>query len=228
METHSSNPFPGAKSVPSTLTELAIRTAELPPSGTAPSGMRAQKLRLPHQRQGHEILYRACRERPPPDDRPISDPVARGGASRRKARARRKDPRQETAEHDRLLAAVEEFLEHSEEKNRPGTVSEYKRLLTTHFPFGTTRLADITSEQIEKRLKPLGNRPSEQQHAFTAIKVFFNWAQKRRYVQSNPCASLFSREVGKPIARSLRQRIANGTQDRPAPRSARTERSSSS
>ncbi len=72
--------------------------------------------------------------------------------------------------------------------------------MTSRFSFGTTRLADITSEQIEKKLKPLVDRPSEQQHAFTAIKVFFNWALKRRYVQSNPCSALFS--PSKPKSRS--------------------------
>ena len=101
------------------------------------------------------------------------------------------------------LAAVAEFLKRSAEKTRPGTVGEYKRLLTSHFPFGTTRLSDVTSEHIERRLKALGDRPSEQRHAFTAIKVFFNWALKRRYIQNSPCAALYSLAKAPSRARVL-------------------------
>jgi integrase len=116
------------------------------------------------------------------------------------------------------LAAVAEFLERSTEKNRPGTVGEYKRLLTSHFPFGTARLADITSEQIERRLKPLSDRPSEQRHAFMAIKVFFNWALKRRYVHSNPCAALFS-----PSKATSRSRVLTDKELRAVLKQARAE-----
>ena len=181
-------------------------------------GWRAQKLWLPHQCQGDEILHRACRERSPPDDRALphhSLAEARAAAKRALAEKTLGKMRPNTTGY---LAAIDEFLTHSEKKNRARTVSEYKRLLTTHFPFGTTRLADITSEQIEKRLKPLGDRPSEQQHAFTATKVFFNWAQKRCYVQSNPCASLFS-----PSKTESRSRFLTDAELRTVLRQARAE-----
>lgn len=97
-------------------------------------------------------------------------------------------------------AAVEEFIEVCNEKNRPGTVVEYRRLLNSHFPFGTTKLSEITIGQIEKYLKGLAGRPSEQRHAFVAIKMFFKWSLKRHYILANPCDALFG--LPKPPSRS--------------------------
>ena len=181
-------------------------------------GWRAEKFRLPYQREGYQVLHRASRERPSPHDRPLSNPLARGRSRHRQTRPRREDARKVRPNTTGYANAVDEFIERSAEKNRPGTVSEYKRLLTSHFPFGTTRLHDITSEQIEKRLKPLGDRPSEQQHAFTAINVFFNWAQKRRYVQSNPCVALFS-----PSKSESRTRVLTDSELRTVLKQARAE-----
>ena len=184
-----------------TLTELAIRTAELPVSGTLTlwdGGLKNFGCRVSAKGTKSFIVLLASGRRHTIGRYPIlSLAEARAAAKRALAEKTLGKVRPNTTGY---LAAVDEFLTHNEEKNRPRTVFEYKRLLTSRFSFGTTRLADITSEQIEKKLKPLVDRPSEQQHAFTAIKVFFNWALKRRYVQSNPCSALFS--PSKPTSRS--------------------------
>jgi hypothetical protein len=173
--------------VPSTLTELAIRTSELPVSGTLTlwdGGLKNFGCRVSAKGTKSFIVLLASGRRHTIGRYPIlSLAEARTAAKRALAEKTLGKIRPNTTGY---LAAVAEFLERSTEKNRPGTVGEYKRLLTSHFPFGTARLADITSEQIERRLKPLSDRPSEQRHAFMAIKVFFNWALKRRYVHSNP------------------------------------------
>ena len=219
MENHPSAPLRGAKSVPRTLTELAIRAAELPASGTLTlwdGSLKNFGCRISAKGTKSFIVLVASGSRQTIGRFPtLSLAEARAAAKRALAEKTLGKVRPNTIGY---LAAVEEFLVHSEAKNRPRTVLEYKRLLTAHFPFGTTRLADITSEQIEKRLKLLGDRPSERQHAFTSIKVFFNWALKRRYVQSNPCGALFA-----PAKTESRSRVLSDSELRTVLKNARTQ-----
>ena len=84
--------------------------------------------------------------------------------------------------------AKEQFLSACRRKNRPRTVSDYTRLLNRHFRFGRKRLTDISPEDIHRRIDKLANRPSEQHHALVAVKVFFNWAHSKHYVEDNPCS----------------------------------------
>jgi len=187
-----------------TLTELAIRTSELPPFGTLTLWDGALKnfgCRVSAKGTKSFIVLLASGRRHTIGRYPIlSLAEARAAAKRALAEKTLGKERPNTTGY---LAAVAEFLERCAEKNRPGTVGEYKRLLRSHFPFGTTRLSDVTSEQIERRLKALVDRPSEQRHAFTAIKVFFNWALKRRYIHNSPCAALYSLSTPPSRARVL-------------------------
>ena len=205
--------------MPSTLTELAIRTAELPASGTLTlwdGGLKNFGCRVSAKGTKSFIVLLASGRRHTIGRYPIlSLAEARAAAKRALAEKALGRTRPNTTGY---LAAVDEFISHNEEKNRARTAFEYRRLLTSHFPFGTTRLPDITSEQIEKRLKPLAGRPSEQQHAFTAIKIFFNWALKRRYVQSNPCAALFA-----PSKATSRSRVLADKELRAVLKQARAE-----
>jgi len=86
--------------------------------------------------------------------------------------------------------ALKLYLEASEAKNRPGTVTEYRRLLTNHFAFGRKRLSEITRADIQAKLNKLKDRPSEQRHAFVALKVFFNWAVREEHLPVSPIASM--------------------------------------
>ncbi|QJB70713.1 tyrosine-type recombinase/integrase [Parasphingorhabdus halotolerans] len=88
------------------------------------------------------------------------------------------------------LEALALYLEASSLKNRPGTVSEYRRMLTTHFAFGRKRLNEITRADIQTKLNRLKDTPSEQRHAFVAMKVFLNWAVREEYLSSNPIISM--------------------------------------
>ena len=56
--------------------------------------------------------------------------------------------------------ALKAFLEHSEQKNRPRTVRDYKRLLNRHFRFGREQLADISQQEIMRRIYRLKDTPS--------------------------------------------------------------------
>ena len=84
-------------------------------------------------------------------------------------------------------AALEQFLTFVERKNRSRTHKEYIRALNRYFPFGTTRLADITRDEIARRLDKLAETPAQQGRALVYCKTFFNWSMKRGYLDRNPC-----------------------------------------
>ena len=104
--------------------------------------------------------------------------------------------------------AKKQFLEECEQRVKEGdlkarTLYDYRRLLKKHFAFGRRRLADITAEDIARRIKLITDAPSERNHALVAIKVFLSWARKapRRYIASNPCEGMV------PKKRASRKRV---------------------
>jgi len=86
--------------------------------------------------------------------------------------------------------ALNLYLEVVSQKNRPRTVFEYQRLLTSHFAFGRKRLSEISRADIQAKLNRIKDRPSEQRHALVALKVFLNWAVRDEHLDANPIASL--------------------------------------
>jgi integrase len=86
--------------------------------------------------------------------------------------------------------ALSLFLKAVEQKNKPRTHSDYTRTLNRHFKFGATPLTDITPADINRRLDRLVKTPSEQLHALNTIKIFFNWALRKRYLDRSPCQGM--------------------------------------
>jgi integrase len=88
--------------------------------------------------------------------------------------------------------AVTQFLDDCAQHNRSRTVAGYRRLLERHFPFGRTRLADISYDDIARKIARLADTPGEQNHALVAVKILFAWAVRppRRYVHHDPCQGL--------------------------------------
>jgi integrase len=82
------------------------------------------------------------------------------------------------------------YLDASAEKNRAVTVSEYQRILSSHFAFGRKKLNDTTRADIQTRLQQLKTHPSAQRHALVALKIFFNWAVREEFLSTNPVATL--------------------------------------
>lgn len=101
-----------------------------------------------------------------------------------------------------FIEALELYLEAGAAKNKPRTVSDYRRLLTRHFAFGRKRLSEITRAEVQRRLNKLKDRPSEQRHAFVAAKVFFNWAVREEYLKENPIGTMPA-----PTRQQARERI---------------------
>ena len=83
--------------------------------------------------------------------------------------------------------ASELFIEDKRRTRRPSTVDEYKRLLE-RMPF-KGQISEINHEEVTHRLKKFES-PSEQTHLLVALKIFFNWCLKRRYVTENPVFGL--------------------------------------
>lgn len=82
------------------------------------------------------------------------------------------------------------FLAASEQRNRPRTVADYRRLLGRHLPFGRTQLSDIRPQDIARRLDQLKGVPSEADHALVASKIFFRRCVRRGYLDHSPCERL--------------------------------------
>lgn len=85
-------------------------------------------------------------------------------------------------------AALTDFLEENYRTSKGRTKAEAKRLLETHFPTLHKSLSSIADDDIAKDLGKLSDRPSEQLHAFRALRVFLKWCTRppRRYTPHSP------------------------------------------
>jgi integrase len=94
--------------------------------------------------------------------------------------------------------ALDLYLAEVKSKNRTRTYDEYERTLSSYFPFGDRKLADITKRDISDKLARLKDTPSQQKHAAVYLKTFFNWAIDENYLTANPLQSF---KQGKPKRR---------------------------
>lgn len=78
--------------------------------------------------------------------------------------------------------AKERFLEDCRGRNKPRTVADYERLLNRHFAFGC-QLRDLTRQQVMKVVSALAKTPSEQRHAYVAIRTMMNWCVRHGLVE---------------------------------------------
>lgn len=98
--------------------------------------------------------------------------------------------------------AIEAFVRtHGQRNNRPRSAKETERLLRKHFEpkLGRMALIDVTPQRIAGLIDRLLDTPSEANHAFVAVRKFFNWAKERRHVALSPCEGM--RLPTKPRAR---------------------------
>jgi integrase len=85
--------------------------------------------------------------------------------------------------------AVQKFIDTRRGTTRPGTLAEYERTLKRYFGFGTTRLSDISKQDISGKLEKLNRTPSQKAHALVIVKMFFRWALVQGFVDIDPTAS---------------------------------------
>lgn len=85
--------------------------------------------------------------------------------------------------------AREKFLADTEARTKPRTIDEYRRLLHRHFHFDCN-LHELTRNQIAMPIEDLKATPSEQKHAFVAIRTMMNWCVKRGFLHVSPAPPL--------------------------------------
>jgi integrase len=100
-------------------------------------------------------------------------------------------------------AATGKFIEARRSSTRPGTVAEYERTLKRYFGFGTTRLSEITKQDLSRKLEKLNGTPSQQAHSLVVCKMFFRWALVQGFIDVEPTAAL-KRSRQRKRARALR------------------------
>lgn len=77
------------------------------------------------------------------------------------------------------------FLADSKNRNKERTWLGYQRLLTRHFAF-KENVGELRRADIMDAIEALAATPSEQQHAFVAIRVMMNWCVKRGFIDHSP------------------------------------------
>ncbi|GLQ35994.1 integrase [Amylibacter marinus] len=70
--------------------------------------------------------------------------------------------------------AKSRFLTDCESRNKPRTVADYRRLLNKHFKF-KGEIREVDRQQVMKVISKLSSTPSEQSHAYVAIRTMMNW-----------------------------------------------------
>lgn len=103
------------------------------------------------------------------------------------------------AEPIAFTAARDRFLKDSAARNKPGTAAEYHRLLHRHFSYDRD-LHEIDRRDIMQVVTRLSRTPSEQKHAFVAIRTMMNWCVRHGFIDVSPVPPI-------PQATTARDRI---------------------
>lgn len=100
-------------------------------------------------------------------------------------------------------AGLELFLK--TRKAKDSTRKEDERLLRKHFlpKWRHEKVHTIQTGDVTTIVDGLEDTPSEQGHAFAAARLFFNWAEKRRHVETSPLRGLDAPALGEKRARVL-------------------------
>lgn len=85
--------------------------------------------------------------------------------------------------------ARQRFLADSKSRNKARTYTDYHRLLHRHFNF-LKDIGDLTRVDIMGVVEHLHATPSEQRHAFVAIRIMMNWCVKRGLIEVSPAPAM--------------------------------------
>ncbi|MCT8327944.1 tyrosine-type recombinase/integrase [Albidovulum sediminis] len=100
-------------------------------------------------------------------------------------------PRDEPVPFD---TARDRFLADSKLRHKERTHTDYDRLLCRHFSFSKD-MDTLTRADIVTAVEKLAATPSEQQHAFVAVRAMMNWCVKRGILDHSPVPALTFRSV---------------------------------
>ena len=85
--------------------------------------------------------------------------------------------------------ASDHFLRECEGRNRARTVSDYRRLLTRHFPFDAA-VSEVGRRELMGVISSLARTPAEQQHAYVAVRTMLNWCVRQGLLEISPLPKL--------------------------------------
>lgn len=85
--------------------------------------------------------------------------------------------------------AKKSFLADCKARNKERTVNDYTRLLNRHFNFKSS-LHEIKRQHLMKIISTLSATPSEQNHAFVAIRTMLNWCVTQGLLETSPLPKL--------------------------------------
>lgn len=88
------------------------------------------------------------------------------------------------------------FLKDCGTRNKIRTVKDYKRLLNKHFKINKP-LNEIKRAHVMKVVLNLSATPSEQAHAFVAIRTMFNWCVKQGLLDANPMPPMSHKQTNR-------------------------------
>lgn len=88
--------------------------------------------------------------------------------------------------HTAFDDAKADYLEELDKKNRASTMSEKRRHLASHYPFGRTSIASVTTRDVLRNLRKLSDRPGEHNGAFRVGRAFFRWCVRQRLIDRSP------------------------------------------
>ena len=83
---------------------------------------------------------------------------------------------------------VEEYLRDCRARLRSSTLQGYELYLSNIRFDGP--ISKVTRAQVLCSIEDFTASPSSQNYAFTTFKVFFNWALRRQFIESNPLGAL--------------------------------------
>jgi integrase len=90
--------------------------------------------------------------------------------------------------HNRIDAAIADFLDDTKRRVTPGTYGQYHHYLHS-FDF-TGTVGDLTKTEIKKKLATLNDRPTAQNMAYATLRAFLNWCLRHEYIDKHPLLAL--------------------------------------
>ncbi|WP_424970648.1 tyrosine-type recombinase/integrase [Dinoroseobacter sp. S76] len=110
------------------------------------------------------------------------------------------------------------FLEDSQRRNKPRTFNDYKRLLDRHFNF-SGNVQSVERKQVMKVISSLSATPSEQSHAFVAIRTMMNWCVRHGLIEHSVVPPMKQKTVerNRVLTDEELQRVYHRAQETPFP-----------
>lgn len=110
------------------------------------------------------------------------------------------------------------FLSDCQGRNKPRTVADYQRLLNKHFNFKTD-VKDVTRAQVMKVVSNLSTTPSEQSHAYVAIRTMMNWCVRHGLVEHSvvPPIKQKTAERDRVLSETELRKVFQHSQETPFP-----------